>query len=169
MEPWSIAKLTVCRYAYQGQYVVNPSYLGVGEYTLQTIGNSLAMASALIAAALYGNIGIKVLYNNICKCLSSCPLLHNAKLTSASSCGTVPCATFDNPRRKVRMVGDCPSLLVHCFHYCGCHSWVLWSHGYSRCYLHSAIHLYVSYRQSRVREATSNILSVSHLCSQSPS
>lgn len=52
-------------YYYQGQYVVNPSYLGVSGYTLQTVGNSLAMASALIAAGLYGNIGIKVLYNNI--------------------------------------------------------------------------------------------------------
>jgi len=42
-----------------GQYVVNPSYLGVSGYTLQTVGNVLAMVSALIAAALYGNIGIK--------------------------------------------------------------------------------------------------------------
>lgn len=32
---------------------------------MQTAGNSLAIVSALIAAALYGNIGIKVLYNNI--------------------------------------------------------------------------------------------------------
>ena len=81
VKTWWIVKLTVYRYAYQGQYVVNPSYLGVGEYTLQTIGNSLAMASALIAAALYGNIGIKVLYNNICKCLLRCVVLHNARLT----------------------------------------------------------------------------------------
>lgn len=52
-------------YAYQGQYVVNPSYLGVSSYPVQTVGNVFAMVSALIAAALYGNIGIKVLYNNI--------------------------------------------------------------------------------------------------------
>jgi hypothetical protein len=39
--------------------VINPSYLGIGQYSLQTAGNAFAMASALIAAALYGNIGIK--------------------------------------------------------------------------------------------------------------
>jgi len=52
-------------YGYQGQYVINPSYLGIGQYNLQTAGNVFAMVSALIAAALYGNIGIKVLYNSI--------------------------------------------------------------------------------------------------------
>ncbi len=46
-------------YAYQGQYLQNPSYLGISPYGWQTTGNVLAMVSALIAAALYGNIGIK--------------------------------------------------------------------------------------------------------------
>jgi hypothetical protein len=46
-------------YGYQGQYVVNPSYLGIGSYGLQTTGNVFAMVSAVIAAALYGNIGVK--------------------------------------------------------------------------------------------------------------
>ncbi|KAI5457054.1 putative amino acid transporter, partial [Mariannaea sp. PMI_226] len=52
-------------YGFQGQYVVNPAYLGVSEYGVQTAGNVLAMVSTVIAAALYGNIGIKVLYNNV--------------------------------------------------------------------------------------------------------
>ncbi|KAH8697886.1 putative amino acid transporter [Talaromyces proteolyticus] len=52
-------------YGYQGQYTVNPSYLGVSGYGLQTTGNVFAMLSAAIAAALYGNIGVKVLYHNI--------------------------------------------------------------------------------------------------------
>lgn len=52
-------------YGYQGQYTVNPSYLSIGPYNLQTAGNAFAMASAAIAAALYGNIGMKVIYNNI--------------------------------------------------------------------------------------------------------
>lgn len=52
-------------YGYQGQYVINPSYLGVSSYPVQTVGNVFAMVSALIAAALYGNIGIKVIYNNV--------------------------------------------------------------------------------------------------------
>lgn len=42
-----------------GQYVQTPAYLGISSYGLQTAGNSLAIVSALIAAALYGNIGIK--------------------------------------------------------------------------------------------------------------
>lgn len=46
-------------YGYQGQYVVNPSYLGISKYSLQTAGNVFAMISALIAASLYGNIGVK--------------------------------------------------------------------------------------------------------------
>ncbi|EED16905.1 amino acid transporter, putative [Talaromyces stipitatus ATCC 10500] len=52
-------------YGYQGQYVVNPSYLGVSGYAVQTAGNVFAFLSAAIAAALYGNIGVKVLYNSI--------------------------------------------------------------------------------------------------------
>lgn len=46
-------------YGYQGQYIQNPSYLGISPYAWQTVGNVLAMLSALIAAALYGNIGVK--------------------------------------------------------------------------------------------------------------
>lgn len=46
-------------YGYQGQYVQNPSYLGISPYAWSTTGNALAMLSALIAAALYGNIGLK--------------------------------------------------------------------------------------------------------------
>jgi hypothetical protein len=46
-------------YGFQGQYSINPSYLGIGQYNLQTAGNVFAMVSAVIAAALYGNIGIK--------------------------------------------------------------------------------------------------------------
>jgi hypothetical protein len=52
-------------YGYQGQYSVNPAYQGVNPYAWQTFGNVLAVLSGLIAAGLYGNIGIKVLYNNL--------------------------------------------------------------------------------------------------------
>ncbi|RAL63981.1 hypothetical protein DID88_003169 [Monilinia fructigena] len=48
-------------YGYQGQYAVNPSYQGVSPYAWQTINNIIAFISALIAAGLYGNIGIKSL------------------------------------------------------------------------------------------------------------
>ena len=46
-------------YGYQGQYIQTPAYLGISAYGLQTAGNSLAIVSALIAATLYGNIGVK--------------------------------------------------------------------------------------------------------------
>lgn len=46
-------------YGYQGQYVQTPAYLGISNYALSTAGNSLAIVSALIAAVLYGNIGVK--------------------------------------------------------------------------------------------------------------
>jgi len=46
-------------YGFQGQYVQNPSYLGISPYAWQSVGNVLAMVTALIAAALYGNIGVK--------------------------------------------------------------------------------------------------------------
>ncbi|KAF7177776.1 hypothetical protein CNMCM7691_006210 [Aspergillus felis] len=62
-------------YGYQGQYNVNPSYLGIGSYNISTAGNVFAMLSAAIAAGLYGNIGLKVLYNQICVEIFRCPPL----------------------------------------------------------------------------------------------
>ena len=52
-------------YHFQGQYSFNPSYQGVNSYAWRTVGNVITLLSALIAAGLYGNIGIKVFYNNI--------------------------------------------------------------------------------------------------------
>lgn len=52
-------------YHYQGQYSYTPSYQGVSIYRWQVAGNMITLIAALIAAGLYGNIGIKVLYNNI--------------------------------------------------------------------------------------------------------
>jgi hypothetical protein len=52
-------------YAFQGQYTINPSFQGLSNYAWQTVGNVFAFVSALIAAGLYGNIGVKVFYNNV--------------------------------------------------------------------------------------------------------
>ncbi|KAH7925765.1 hypothetical protein BV22DRAFT_406117 [Leucogyrophana mollusca] len=52
-------------YSYQGQYVVNPANQGISQYALQTATNAISLTAGLIAAALYGNIGVKVIYNNI--------------------------------------------------------------------------------------------------------
>nr|CBX33324.1 oligopeptide transporter protein [uncultured eukaryote] len=52
-------------YSFQGQYTLPLAYQGVSKYSWQTVGNVLAMITGLIAAGLYGNIGIKVAYHNI--------------------------------------------------------------------------------------------------------
>jgi hypothetical protein len=62
-------------YHYQGQYSFNPSYQGVSVYGWQTAGNMISLIAALIAAGLYGNIGIKVLYNNILMDIFNAPPL----------------------------------------------------------------------------------------------
>jgi hypothetical protein len=40
----------------------NPSFQGVSVYGWQTAGNIITLICGLIAAGLYGNIGIKVRY-----------------------------------------------------------------------------------------------------------
>ncbi|TAQ85399.1 hypothetical protein B7494_g6290 [Chlorociboria aeruginascens] len=62
-------------YHFQGQYSFAPSYMGVSPYGWQTAGNMISLIAALIAAGLYGNIGIKVLYNNILMDLFNAPPL----------------------------------------------------------------------------------------------
>ncbi|MCJ1333212.1 hypothetical protein MMC10_009906 [Thelotrema lepadinum] len=52
-------------YYFQGQYTYNPAFQGVSTYGWQTVGNTFTLIAGLIAAGLYGNIGIKVFYNNI--------------------------------------------------------------------------------------------------------
>lgn len=45
-------------YAFQGQYTLSLAYQGMSQFAWQTVGNSLALATGIIAAGLYGNIGI---------------------------------------------------------------------------------------------------------------
>lgn len=52
-------------YAFQGQFVINPANQGISDYAYQTATNVLSLVSALIAAALYGNIGMKVILNTL--------------------------------------------------------------------------------------------------------
>lgn len=52
-------------YSYQGQFSINPAYQGISSYAWQTVANAIGLVSGLIAALLYGNIGIKVIYNNV--------------------------------------------------------------------------------------------------------
>ncbi|KAI1386012.1 transmembrane amino acid transporter protein-domain-containing protein [Hypoxylon trugodes] len=52
-------------YSYQGQYVYNPSVQGIAVYSIQTAANILSLVSNLIAAVLYSNIGLKVVYMEV--------------------------------------------------------------------------------------------------------
>ena len=66
-------------YGIQGQYVFNPSYQGVTPYGWQTFGNAFELITGIIAACLYGNIGIKVLYNNVGRDIFRLPILESKK------------------------------------------------------------------------------------------
>lgn len=76
-------------YAQQGQYVVNPANQGLSPYSWQTVTNALSLTSGLIAAVLYGNIGIKVIYQNIVQDLFGGPDL-NSKTGKLFWVGMVP-------------------------------------------------------------------------------
>lgn len=52
---------------------INPANQGMGPKAAYTAGNVIYFVATLIAAALYGNIGIKVLYQNVLKELLGFP------------------------------------------------------------------------------------------------
>ncbi|KAF8071821.1 hypothetical protein FPV67DRAFT_1667278 [Lyophyllum atratum] len=52
-------------YAFQGQFTLPLAYQGLSIFAWQTVGNSISLVTGIIAAGLYGNIGIKVAYTNI--------------------------------------------------------------------------------------------------------
>lgn len=52
-------------YSQQGQFTSIIAYQGISSFAWQTVANSIGLVSGLIAALLYGNIGIKVIYNNV--------------------------------------------------------------------------------------------------------
>ena len=66
-------------YSQQGQFTYNPANQGIDPYWAQTLTNALSVVSGLIAAVLYGNIGIKVIYQNIVQDLLGGPELASKK------------------------------------------------------------------------------------------
>lgn len=66
-------------YSFQGQYVINPANQGMSMRGPLVAGNILYLITGLIAAALYGNIGIKVLYQACFKELLHLPDLASRK------------------------------------------------------------------------------------------
>ncbi|KAJ7636721.1 transmembrane amino acid transporter protein-domain-containing protein [Roridomyces roridus] len=55
----------IALYALQGQFVQAQSYTGLSLYSGQTICNVMGIITGTIAAGLYGNIGLKVIYRII--------------------------------------------------------------------------------------------------------
>lgn len=66
-------------YSQQGQFTYNPANQGLSPFTWQTVTNAINLVSGLIAAVLYGNIGIKVIYQNIVQDLMGGPELTTKK------------------------------------------------------------------------------------------
>jgi len=64
-------------YSFQGQFTLGIAYQGVSKFAWQSVGNAIGLVSSLIAAGLYGNIGIKVAYYNIVE-----DMLHGPRLVS---------------------------------------------------------------------------------------
>ena len=62
-------------YAFQGQFTLPIAFQGMSAFAWQVVGNALGLATGIIAAGLYGNIGI-----------SECFVLEaNKKKTTCSS------------------------------------------------------------------------------------
>ncbi|KAK4972931.1 hypothetical protein LTR42_006225 [Elasticomyces elasticus] len=64
-------------YSAQGQFTYPVAYQGIpgSAYSWQTLGNAISFISALIAALLYGNIGVKVIYATVLRDIFHFPAL----------------------------------------------------------------------------------------------
>lgn len=76
-------------YSYQGQFTLIIAYQGISSYAWQTVANAFGLTSGLIAALLYGNVGIKVIYNNVLMELFKFPSL-GTKAGKLAWIGVVP-------------------------------------------------------------------------------
>ncbi|EXJ93619.1 hypothetical protein A1O1_02011 [Capronia coronata CBS 617.96] len=73
---WAVYLIYGCYvYHYQGQYAYTISYMGLSVYGFQAACDMMVVISGLIAAGLYGNIGIKVLYNQVFQEMFNAPSL----------------------------------------------------------------------------------------------
>lgn len=52
----------IFNYFFQGQYVNVVAYQGINPYSLRLTGNILSIILGMLAATLYGNVGLKALY-----------------------------------------------------------------------------------------------------------
>jgi hypothetical protein len=88
--PWDFWKSLICAqsfifvcymtfglyvYSFQGQYSFNPVQQGLSLYNYQTAANICYILTGFMAAAMYGNIGIKIIYHNVFQELMGAPPL----------------------------------------------------------------------------------------------
>ncbi|GJN66389.1 hypothetical protein PLICBS_000407 [Purpureocillium lilacinum] len=66
-------------YSFQGQFAFNPVMQGLSSYGFQTATNIMNIITGLIAAALYGNIGFKVVYIEVLEEIFGFPPLTKSK------------------------------------------------------------------------------------------
>lgn len=130
-------------YGYQGQYVQNPSYLGISPYNWSTVGNSLAMVTAVIAAALYGNIGLKgkSMCETIIQTFFSFLLCHSC--LQQYRCTVVQCPTSVHEAWQMDLGRDCADLLVYRVCRRRCHPCLFWIRWLRLRSLRHAIHILI--------------------------
>jgi len=66
-------------YCFQGQFTLPLAYQGLSGYAWQSATNVIAMVTGIIAAGLYGNIGLKVIYHNFVEDMFRGPRLMSPK------------------------------------------------------------------------------------------
>lgn len=69
----------VALYSMQGPYVGNPGNQGISQYGWQTALNALNLFTGLVAAVMYGNVGMKVIYITVGQELLNAPALTTRK------------------------------------------------------------------------------------------
>lgn len=134
-------------YGYQGQYVQNPSYLGISPYSWSTVGNSLAMVTAIIAAALYGNIGLKSKPPTKHPCSPFTDIF--TSLLQQHRRPTLQSPTPIHQIRKMDLGSNSPDLLVHRLRHRRRHPRLLWLRWLCFCPLRHAVHILVPSAPSR--------------------
>ncbi|RDW57248.1 hypothetical protein BP5796_12698 [Coleophoma crateriformis] len=66
-------------YTYQGQFAINPAGQGISNFTWLCVINVIGMVAGIISGALYGNIGIKVIYQTVIKDAFNGPELNSSR------------------------------------------------------------------------------------------
>lgn len=150
-------------YSFQGQFTLGIAYQGVSKYSWQTVNNVFGLITGIIAAGLYGNIGISASFFKRSFAFSVLPF------PPCRGCVLYNCRTVvqgpetDDPARSlplelyvlstqgdvfhdsslIGLFSPCHYLLGPCFHRWICHSSSanhLWT---CRRDLHHAVHVHI--------------------------